>query len=320
MLYIFWFLHQTTTVDNLNLVHHMLYIFWFLHQTTTVSLLCRTRLCCISFDSYIKPQLLLLLLLLSVRCISFDSYIKPQLYKEHKTATKGCISFDSYIKPQLLSLLFNVCWVVYLLIPTSNHNGQYTLAGEVCVVYLLIPTSNHNGCGVSSTMRWLYIFWFLHQTTTTCDVGWTLVRCISFDSYIKPQPGLNPYLANIVVYLLIPTSNHNLASYCNIFFVLYIFWFLHQTTTITFCTTLIGSCISFDSYIKPQPIRPFSVYGLRCISFDSYIKPQQVELNKANTNSCISFDSYIKPQLKNTTKIPSDVVYLLIPTSNHNQP
>ena len=37
-----------------------------------------TRSCCISFDSYIKPQLLARLHQSPLGCISFDSYIKPQ--------------------------------------------------------------------------------------------------------------------------------------------------------------------------------------------------------------------------------------------------
>ena len=56
----------------------------------------------------------------------------------------SCISFDSYIKPQQGLWLQQVYQVVYLLIPTSNHN--YTLNDKQVqtVVYLLIPTSNHN--------------------------------------------------------------------------------------------------------------------------------------------------------------------------------
>ena len=63
-------------------------------------------------------------------------------------------------------------------------------------------------------------------------------------------------------------------------------------------------CISFDSYIKPQPIRPYSVYGLRCISFDSYIKPQpilgkllsiSVDCSKSNIkNGSVGLTSYAK--------------------------
>ena len=35
----------------------------------------------------------------------------------------GCISFDSYIKPQLYEMNPGDSIVVYLLIPTSNHNN-----------------------------------------------------------------------------------------------------------------------------------------------------------------------------------------------------
>ena len=35
------------------------------------------------------------------------------------------------------------------------------------------------------------------------------LSCISFDSYIKPQRQENYYKKYSVVYLLIPTSNHN---------------------------------------------------------------------------------------------------------------
>ena len=100
----------------------LLYIFWFLHQTTTETYLPSYKTGCISFDSYIKPQLVTLFIFFNFCCISFDSYIKPQHIKEGRT----CKS------------------VVYLLIPTSNHNSRLTLP-----IFLL-----------------LYIFWFLHQTTT----------------------------------------------------------------------------------------------------------------------------------------------------------
>ncbi|MGG6550458.1 UNVERIFIED_CONTAM: hypothetical protein NY100_34195, partial [Prevotella sp. 15_C9] len=61
-------------------------------------------LCCISFDSYIKPQLRISSLKKSPGCISFDSYIKPQLLGTELIFAIGCISFDSYIKPQLFVL------------------------------------------------------------------------------------------------------------------------------------------------------------------------------------------------------------------------
>ena len=58
---------------------------------------------------------------------------------------------------------------------------------------------------------------------------------------------------------------------------------------------------------------------LRCISFDSYIKPQRDSVIDINPQGCISFDSYIKPQLGYINTGLDTVVYLLIPTSNHNQ-
>ena len=38
------------------------------------------------------------------------------------------------------------------------------------------------------------------------------VRCISFDSNIKPQQWVKTALKDNVVYLLIPTSNHNFSE------------------------------------------------------------------------------------------------------------
>ena len=122
----------------------------------------------------------------------------------------GCISFDSYIKPQLFGKRQSSCLVVYLLIPTSNHNLQYNTQKTSTVVYLLIPTSNHNCTAARRSRSALYIFWFLHQTTTMSPCSFK-------------------------------------ASW------LYIFWFLHQTTTERWARPSLMSCISFDSYIKPQP-------------------------------------------------------------------
>ena len=145
-------------------------------------------------------------------CISFDSYIKPQLTYTTRLNLHSCISFDSYIKPQRVTRITIKLKVVYLLIPTSNHNIFMSL----------------------SSVKLLYIFWFLHQTTTPPLAASSSTSCISFDSYIKPQP--SEHITNIkdVVYLLIPTSNHNPYIFCLFDIVLYIFWFLHQTTTILF--------------------------------------------------------------------------------------
>ena len=165
----------------------LLYIFWFLHQTTTIECTTFLPLCCISFDSYIKPQLLSVRLFF--RCVVYlliptsnhnqlaNLIADTKLYIFwflHQTTTWGlqvswrgrCISFDSYIKPQQKTENNKWSHVVYLLIPTSNHNSRLLCNCETEVVYLLIPTSNHNIITTILRCQKLYIFWFLHQTTT----------------------------------------------------------------------------------------------------------------------------------------------------------
>ena len=83
-------------------------------------------------------------------------------------------------------------------------------------------------------------------------------------------------------------------------------------------TNYVQSCISFDSYIKPQPDLAAPGPAEGCISFDSYIKPQPPESRTFQGTGCISFDSYIKPQRCEECRDARKVVYLLIPTSNHN--
>ena len=220
--------HNITT-DRL--ARDVLYIFWFLHQTTTIAQLLIFAACCISFDSYIKPQRFAVFL--------FITLVVYLLIPTSNHNQMPCVNYKTL--------------VVYLLIPTSNHNKQLLIMFNIRVVYLLIPTSNHN----------------------------CLIPVKVYD---------------YVVYLLIPTSNHNSREKVFYLFGLYIFWFLHQTTTLSFPYPFLSRCISFDSYIKPQRLGYRFLLRKRCISFDSYIKPQPTSLvNTAQT-----------------------VVYLLIPTSNHN--
>ena len=165
----------------------MLFISWFLHQTTTAN-----------------------------RPIPIAS---------------SCLSLDSYIKPQLSAVALRYTSVVYLLIPTSNHNCRIGSIGQCIVVYLLIPTSNHNFQDDGLDDILLFISWFLHQTTTSQAITSIPLSCLSLDSYIKPQPRPRLLFLQCVVYLLIPTSNHNRTSKSNHEHSLFISWFLHQTTT-----------------------------------------------------------------------------------------
>ena len=207
-----------------------------------------------------------------------------------------CISYYSYIKPQQCSSdAFKFC-VVYHTIPTSNHNWVLIKALSSLVVYHTIPTSNHNSCEMWCPVCQLYIILFLHQTTTRIHSTCLFFSCISYYSYIKPQPAIESLSCFSVVYHTIPTSNHNWRKPRHISPRLYIILFLHQTTTTACCGLFFLSCISYYSYIKPQQ-RSSDAFKFCC---------------------CISYYSYIKPQLVCGLGMRFDVVYHTIPTSNHN--
>ena len=78
--------------------------------------------------------------------------------------------------------------VVYLLIPTSNHNVIALDGLTLDVVYLLIPTSNHND--VTNATQQGDVVYLLIPTSNhnlAIDVHTFFARCLSLDSYIKPQ-------------------------------------------------------------------------------------------------------------------------------------
>ena len=165
----------------------MLYIFWILHQTTTTLLMSLYFIRCISFESYIKPQLLCFSGLCLERCISFESYIKPQHRYHYTLWATCCISFESYIKPQPKGLFPFVSDVVYLLNPTSNHNpSPSTLEYQRLYIFWILHQTTTLRTEWQVQAR-LYIFWILHQTTTVAGWCCSSLRCISFESYIKPQ-------------------------------------------------------------------------------------------------------------------------------------
>ena len=144
-----------------------------------------------------------------------------------------------------------------------------------------------------------------------------LQRCISFESYIKPQQSQYRACLWCVVYLLNPTSNHNKPALLDIITMLYIFWILHQTTTAHTMPCAHICCISFESYIKPQHymiwaitsivvylLNPTSNHNTRCTTNVSSLLYIFWILHQTTTRAswqtskarCISFDSYIKPQ------------------------
>ena len=208
--------------------------------------------------------------------------------------------------------------VVYLLTPTSNHNSTNVELELDIVVYLLTPTSNHNEIQRERFRERLYIFWLLHQTTTHSFQQWTHRCCISFDSYIKPQRSAALLPRPRVVYLLTPTSNHNWMPARTYRQTLYIFWLLHQTTTVLITDGTTPTLYIFwllhqtTTYIVvfPESETLYIFWLLHQTTTDKTLLLEGIwlyifwllhqtttrNLLWTNFNCCISFDSYIKPQ------------------------
>ena len=165
-------------------------------------------------------------------CISFDSYIKPQLLSNNVETNFCCISFDPYIKPQREREIIVISYVVYLLIPTSNHNSIGISWSTAVVVYLLIPTSNHNYYSRGEVSNSLYIFWSLHQTTTNAIYYIRASSLYIFWSLHQTTTSSPNICASLPLYIF--WSLHQTTTAApngNITSELYIFWSLHQTTT-----------------------------------------------------------------------------------------
>ena len=206
------YLYIPTSNHNLSIAQttsSQLYIFIFLHQTTTSYQHSASRQSCISLYSYIKPQHISNRKGIPISCISLYSYIKPQRNHFNAQVANSCISLYSYIKPQLEVLVLSIgpgcislysyikpqrvplqtenTSVVYLYIPTSNHNASVLLI-TIFALYIFIflhqTTTIHRRAYI---YLGLYIFIFLHQTTTTILPFFLLQSCISLYSYIKPQ-------------------------------------------------------------------------------------------------------------------------------------
>ena len=191
----------------------MLYIFCFLHQTTTLRGVESEEAGCISFVSYIKPQPDGKRMHSPHRCISFVSYIKPQLFLFLKFLRSGCISFVSYIKPQPAE--------------TSKRLER--------VVYLLFPTSNHNPRSCAWRCFRLYIFCFLHQTTTVMKetIFVTVLYIFCFLHQTTTVHSDSPFACMLYIFCFLHQTTTAEPTFMRML-RLYIFCFLHQTTTYNF--------------------------------------------------------------------------------------
>ncbi len=170
----------------------------------------------------------------------------------------SCLSSCSYIKPQQYRTKVDKVFVVYHLVPTSNHNWCYVSLFFSVVVYHLVPTSNHNLFRLLSNAIKLFIILFLHQTTTRIFIRSLTIRCLSSCSYIKPQ----------LLFVLLTVQLRCLSS-CS--YIKPQLWWL--------ATPWGFGCLSSCSYIKPQLIHRDDHISRRCLSSCSYIKPQLASWN-----------------------------------------
>ena len=125
---------------------------------------------------------------MEIRCISFYSYIKPQLLNSVGQPNVGCISFYSYIKPQQGKYLQRPRCVVYRSIPTSNRNQLPVLVivSRLYIVLFLHQTATCQSC--LHRFPSCISFYSYIKPQHNPQTGLRDSSCISFYSYIKPQP------------------------------------------------------------------------------------------------------------------------------------
>ena len=186
-LFMVFFLHQTTTIGNIEIICRKLFMVFFLHQTTTTEIWSMREKGCLWSFSYIKPQL-------------------PSELMQTSRVVYGLFPTSNH---NLGDLRWSCNAVVYGLFPTSNHNRSIDMITESLVVYGLFPTSNHNrqrditerqllfmvfflhqtttSLMISSSTISLFMVFFLHQTTTQKQNALAPLSCLWSFSYIKPQ-------------------------------------------------------------------------------------------------------------------------------------
>ena len=123
-----------------------------------------------------------------------------------------------------------------------------------------------------------------------------MICCISYYSYIKPQPLYCRVSFFMVVYRTIPTSNHNTSSMNIENNLLYIVLFLHQTTTAAGDGDY-GSQLYIVLFLH-QTTTNLDWRISWCLLYIVLFLHQTTTYTFIDTQhfSCISYYSYIKPQ------------------------
>ena len=186
----------------------------------------------------------------------------------HQTTTEfdglgyqaGCLSSCSYIKPQQKKRIMIVKSVVYHLVPTSNHNGSvcFWQVWSLFIILFLHQTTTYylgssvvlgclSSCSYIKPQHHAPGYFNLSRCLSSCSyikpqheslTPQCIQSCLSSCSYIKPQQRTWCNHWYLVVYHLVPTSNHNKRSKFRLSKLLFIILFLHQTTTIGVSTLI----------------------------------------------------------------------------------
>ena len=186
---------------------------------------------CLSSCSYIKPQLSSMVSAFRLCCLSSCSYIKPQqrdgdiLYLSvvyHLVPTSNH-NHQTFTMPST--------FVVYHLVPTSNHNHQAVCSflfwlfiilflhqTTTCLRTTAFIKSCLSSCSYIKPQPIKVSLIFLMCCLSSCSyikpqrqfkAQFKGPSCLSSCSYIKPQQGTWCNHWYLVVYHLVPTSNHN---------------------------------------------------------------------------------------------------------------
>ena len=186
-------------------------------------------------------------------CISFCSYIKPQLFSS--CSRLCCVVYRSIptSNRNLLDKRSLRIIVVYRSIPTSNRN-PWRKRSRWCSLYIVLFLHQTATCFCCSNFAfWLYIVLFLHQTATLCPSRY--VCCMLYIVLFLHQTATARQPTQVWLWLYIVLFLHQTATLHSaqlVVCMLYIVLFLHQTATTTKGSLTTSCCISFYSYIKPQ--------------------------------------------------------------------
>ena|GEM_PF-2349156 len=107
-----------------------------------------------------------------------------------------------------MRLSASIALFIILFLHQTTTPPHFLTCNEVLFIILFLHQTTTK-VSLSLYNSSLFIILFLHQTTTIHGRVCAPLCCLSSCSYIKPQHSINVFLSSVVVYHLVPTSNHN---------------------------------------------------------------------------------------------------------------